>query len=161
MQQIVISKSYGEKELKEDIKIGFEKAGKDNKPVVFLMTDAEVKNEEFLEYINMILSTGEIPGLFQKDEKEIAIGAVRNDYVKSKNLGSNVEPTPSDLWEFFIERIRDNYHIVLAFSPVGQKFRDRSRKFPALFNECTIDWFLPWPEEALVSVAETFITNFN
>lgn len=50
---------------------------------------------------------------------------------------------------------------MLCFSPVGQKFRDRARKFPALFNECTIDWFLPWPEEALVSVAETFIKNFK
>ena len=32
------------------------------------MTDAEVKKESFLEYINMILSTGEIPGLIAKDE---------------------------------------------------------------------------------------------
>lgn len=26
--------------------------------------------------------------------------------------------------------------------------------FPSLVNCCTIDWFLPWPEEALLSVAE-------
>jgi len=45
-------------------------------------------------------------------------------------------------------------------SLVGQKFRERARKFPAIFNECTIDWFLPWPEEAL-SVAESFIKNFK
>ena len=57
--------------------------------------------------------------------------------------------------------MRDNLHIVLCFSPVGQKFRERARKFPALFNECCIDWFLPWPEEALISVAETFIKNFK
>ena len=49
--------------MKEDIKIGFDNAGRLAKPVTFLMTDAEVKNEDFLEYINMILSTGEIPGL--------------------------------------------------------------------------------------------------
>ena len=48
------------------------------------MTDAEVKNEDFLEYINMILSTGEIPGLLQKDEKEIALADVRNDFIKYK-----------------------------------------------------------------------------
>ena len=60
-----------------------------------------------------------------------------------------------------MDRVRDNLHIVLAFSPVGRKFRERARKFPALFNECCIDWFLPWPEEALVSVAETFIKNFK
>ena len=35
------------------------------------MTDAEVKKEEFLEYINMILSTGEIPGLIAKMRKKL------------------------------------------------------------------------------------------
>jgi dynein heavy chain len=80
--------------------------------------------------------------------------------VKVKSLG-NVDPTQNELYNYFVERVRDNLHIVLCFSPVGQKFRDRARKFPAIFNECSIDWFLPWPEEALVSVAETFIKNFT
>lgn len=124
------------------------------------MTDAEVKKEEFLEYINMVLSTGEIPGLLAKDEKEVWLMDIRNDYVKEKGLG-NVDPPASDLMNYFVDRVRDNLHIVLCFSPVGQKFRDRARKFPALFNECTIDWFLPWPEEALVSVAEKFINKFS
>jgi len=50
---------------------------------------------------------------------------------------------------------------MLCFSPVGDKFRERARKFPALFNECSIDWFLPWPEEALCSVSASFIANFD
>lgn len=30
--------------------------------------------------------------------------------------------------------------------------------FPSLVNCCTIDWFLPWPTEALLSVAkESFL----
>jgi dynein heavy chain len=33
------------------------------KSVTFLMTDAEIKNESFLEAINSMLATGEIPGL--------------------------------------------------------------------------------------------------
>ena len=107
------------------------------------------------------MSTGEIPGLLAKDEREVILADCRNDYVKRPGYSSNVDPTPDELWNYFVDRVRDNYHIVLCFSPVGQKFRDRARKFPALFNECTIDWFLPWPEEALVSVAETFIRSFK
>lgn len=96
----------------------FDSAGHYGRPTTFLMTDAEVKKEDFLEYINMILSTGEIPGLLQKDEKEIIYADVRNDYVKSKNLG-NVDPTNQDLYAYFVERTRDNLHVVLCFSPVG------------------------------------------
>ncbi len=122
------------------------------------MTDAEIKKEEFLEYINMLLSTGEIPGLVAKDEKEAWLGDITPEFSKTRNIA---EPTQIQLWQYFVDRVRDNLHIVLAFSPVGQKFRQRAQKFPALFNECSIDWFLPWPEEALISVAETFIKNFK
>jgi hypothetical protein len=56
-------------------------------------------------------------------------------------------------WEFFIEKVRKFLHVVLCFSPVGDKFRIRARQFPALINNTVIDWFQPWPQEALVSVA--------
>lgn len=44
-------------------------------------------------------------------------------------------------------------HIVLAFSPVGDAFRDRCRQFPSIINCTTIDWYNAWPEDALYSVA--------
>ena len=34
------------------------------------------------------------------------------------------------------------------------KFPERARKFPGLVNGPTIDWFLPWPKEALVAVSQ-------
>lgn len=51
--------------------------------------------------------------------------------------------------------------MILAFSPVGTKFRDRSQKFPSLFSQCSIDWFLPWPEDALVAVSHKFLAAFK
>lgn len=48
---------------------------------------------------------------------------------------------------------RENLHIVLAFSPVGEQFRARCRQFPSIINCCTIDWYSAWPAEALYSVA--------
>jgi len=52
-------------------------------------------------------------------------------------------------------------HLVLCFSPVGSKFRDRAQKFPGLINNCTIDWFLPWPAQALVDVATAGFGKFT
>lgn len=45
------------------------------------------------------------------------------------------------LFNFFLQIVREQLHIVLAFSPIGDGFRNRLRKFPALVNCCTIDWF--------------------
>jgi hypothetical protein len=64
-----------------------------------------------------------------------------------------VPDTWDNLYSFFLNRVRDNLHVMLCFSPVGDKFARRAMQFPGLINGCTIDWFLPWPEEALTSGA--------
>ncbi len=47
--------------------------------------------------------------------------------------------------------------MVICMSPVGENFRRRIRTFPGLVNCTTIDWFLPWPEEALRSTAASAV----
>lgn len=42
-------------------------------------------------------------------------------------------------------------------SPQGDKLRERCRSFPGLVNNTLIDWFPPWPEQALFSVADAFL----
>lgn len=49
-------------------------------------------------------------------------------------------------------RARHHLHIVFATSPVGAAFSTRCRQFPSLVNCMTIDWFSPWPSEALLGV---------
>lgn len=53
----------------------------------------------------------------------------------------------------------DWFEVVLCFSPVGSTLRIRSRKFPAITNCTSIDWFHEWPEEALVSVSQKFLSE--
>jgi len=64
-----ISKSYGKTEWREDIKSVLKMAGCQNKPTVFLMTDSQIKEESFLEDIDSLLNSGEVPNLFAMDEK--------------------------------------------------------------------------------------------
>lgn len=45
-------------------------------------------------------------------------------------------------------------------SPMNPKFPIRARKFPGLVSCPTIDWFLPWPSDALVALSKAFIQNF-
>lgn len=64
-------------------------------------------------------------------------------------------------WAAFIGRVRDNLHCVLAMSPVGGAFRARCRMFPSLTNCCTVDWFRPWPEQALLSVSTQILAPLD
>lgn len=45
------------------------KAGGDGKQTVFLFSDNQIKEESFVEDINMILNTADIPNLFAAEEK--------------------------------------------------------------------------------------------
>jgi hypothetical protein len=56
-------------------------------------------------------------------------------------------------------QVRRYLHVVLCFSPVGDKFRIRARQFPALVNCTQLDWFHGWPAEALLSVATRFLAD--
>lgn len=74
---------------------------------------------------------------------------------------NGVLTTNEAIWEYFISKVRNNLHTCLCFSPVGDAFRVRVRRFPALVNCTVIDWFFPWPEEALLSVADKFLREVD
>lgn len=54
------------------------KAGVDGKPTVFLFSDNQIKEESFVEDINMILNTGDVPNIFPADEKADVIDKMQN-----------------------------------------------------------------------------------
>lgn len=65
------------------------------------------------------------------------------------------------LFNFFVQTVREHLHIVVTMSPIGDSFRMRIRKFPALINCCTIDWLQQWPEDALLAVATKFLGEID
>ena len=154
--QVVISSTYGINDLKEDLKAMYMKAGLKEEGVMFLLTDSQITNERFLVFINDLLASGNIPDLFAPDEVDTVINAMMG---KVKALGK--VPDRANSWEYFISEIRKNLHVVLAFSPVGDAFRTRARKFPAIVNCTVIDWFQPWPHEALFSVGKRFMADVD
>eukprot|EP00435_Cladocopium_sp_Y103_P017749 s2691_g4.t1 len=149
---IVISGSYGMNDLKADLQAMYTKAGVKDEGVLFLFTDGQITNEKFLVFINDLLASGDIADLYASDEKD----AIRNG-VRSGCKGAGIQDTPENLWSFFISRIRKNLHMSLCFSPVGDAMRNRARKFPALVNCTVIDWFQPWPMDALYNVGAKFL----
>ncbi|KGL87447.1 Dynein heavy chain 9, axonemal, partial [Charadrius vociferus] len=150
--QITLRKGYGIPDLKVDLANQYLKAGVKNVGTVFLMTDAQVADEQFLVLVNDFLASGEIPDLFPDDEVENIISSVRNE-VKGRGLVDSRETC----WKFFIERVRRQLKVALCFSPVGNKLRVRSRRFPAIVSCVAIDWFQEWPREALESVSLRFL----
>ncbi|KAE9226456.1 Dynein beta chain, flagellar outer arm [Phytophthora fragariae] len=152
---ISASPSYGMSELKEDLKEIYRKAGiRPAKPIVLLLTDSQITDNRFLVPLTDALTSGYIADLFSSEEMESMAGSLR---MEANARG--IPDTKEQLQEFFYERVRANLHLILAFSPVGGDLRIRCRNFPSLISCCTMNWFHPWPKEALVDVSLSFLQD--
>ncbi|XP_063098620.1 dynein axonemal heavy chain 2 isoform X5 [Cavia porcellus] len=154
--QIEVTKHYRKQEFRDDIKRLYRQAGVELKTTSFLFVDTQIADESFLEDINNILSSGEVPNLYKADEFE-EIQTLIIDQARAEQ----VPETSDSLFTYLIERVRNNLHIVLCLSPVGDPFRNWIRQYPALVNCTTINWFSEWPREALLEVAEKYLVGVD
>merc|ERR1719201_1842262 len=150
---IEISKSYGAGDFAEDMKRLLITCGTKQQRTTFLFSDTQVQKETFLEDISNILNTGEIPNLFNMEDKM----QIQDSCTKPAQAEGC--QTQAEVFSWFVDKCRACLHIVLCLSPIGDAFRNRLRNYPSLVNCCTIDWFMEWPREALSRVGLQFLAK--
>ncbi|XP_076164105.1 dynein heavy chain 3, axonemal [Ptiloglossa arizonensis] len=159
IHQIEMTRTYGFSEWREDTKNLLLRVGCDGKSTVFLFGDHQMKEETFVEDINMILNTADIPNLYNTEEMAEILDKMTS--LMRETSGKGFEITPMILYSLFLEKVVQNLHLILTMSPIGNMFRNRLRMFPSLINCCTIDWYTVWPEDALEKLARTSLKNLN
>ncbi|KEP63814.1 UNVERIFIED_CONTAM: ATPase family associated with various cellular activities (AAA) domain-containing protein [Hammondia hammondi] len=151
LYSIRASSWYSPADFREDLKRVLRSLAADGKPVVFLLADSQIRDEQFLEDLVSLMVAGEVPDLFDSTEAEQLLHALRR---------AGPPPAASEAaWaprSHFAQLVRERFHVVLALSPVGPSLRSRCRQFPGLRSCTTVDYFDVWPREALLCVAKYF-----
>ena len=94
------------------------------------------------EYINSLLSGGEVPGLFSNEELEGILAPLR-DVMASEGF-QYASP-----FDFFTARVKRNLRIILSMDPTNPHYRERCEANPALFTRCSIVWSENWSRTGL------------
>ena len=152
--QIEITKGYEMAEWREDIRKVLKQAGSNAIPTVFLFADTQILKEQFLEDVNSILNSGEVPNIFDSAAQEEIADKIRP---VCQQLG--IALTKANINAQFLKRVQSNLHCVICMSPASDIFRSRLRMYPSLLNCCSIDWFSEWPAEALTNVARNQLAS--
>ena len=97
LYKLTLTRGYNILDFREDIKKVCKMAGVQGINTVFLLTDGDIVKESFLEDINCILNSGEVPDLFDNEEMDgIAME------LKSAAAESQISDTRTEVYNFFI-----------------------------------------------------------
>jgi len=156
-EQLEIRKDFDLRAFRKRLMEMYEKTvyGKQMRKTVFIFSDNDVVLEVFLEDIQNMLNSGVVPNMYSPDD----LARVRDEMRKEYKRAGQTNESADAMNDFFFGRVKDNMHLSICMSPVGETFRNYCRMYPALINNTTIDWFMGWPEEALIEVANKFLSS--
>ncbi|EGR28544.1 hypothetical protein IMG5_173090 [Ichthyophthirius multifiliis] len=134
------SRDYSTREFQKELKVFLEKAGIQNKNIILFIEDHHLVKSEFLEILNSLISSGEIPGLFTQDEVEHSFQNA--DEIRREFYGKS-------LYEIFTLKVKQNLRIVLSMDHSREQFIQNCAQNPAFFSKCNVIWLTGWSKESM------------
>ena len=150
--QIKCHSNYGIEDFNEDLRGVMKRVGVEGEKICFIFDEANALSSGFLEAMNALLASGDVPGLFEGDDLTNLMGQCRDAATRD----GIVVDGDDELFARFTKNVQVNLHIVFTMNPSGDDFANRSTTSPALFNRCVVDWFGTWSTTALGQVGKEF-----
>lgn len=155
--QIKAHSRYGMADFTEDLRSVMRRVGVDGERICFIFDEANVLSAGFLEAMNALLASGEVPGLFEGDDYTALMSACRESAARDGVILDSEE----ELWRRFTSIVQRDLHVVFTVNPSGGDWKNRSTTSPALFNRCVIDWFGTWGNKAMAEVGKEFTLKLD
>ena len=126
------------------------RCGCDNEKICFIFDESNVLSSAFLERMNALLASGEVPGLFEEEEFAGLMSECRQNFEDEDD---------EELFRCFTRNVQRNLHVVFTMNPANAELNSRAATSPALFNRCVVDWFGSWSRSALAQVGSHFLAG--
>ena len=152
--ELTITPDYDSAKWGNDVKNVLLQAGVEGLSTVFVLTEAQLQQTDFVGDMRSLIDMQQVPDIFSlQEQNEIA----KNVLKAYERAYPNNEKAPSTqaLLDFFISRVKQFLHVAFVMNfPVASRstLTENVKANPCLISCCTIDVFDPWPEDALKSV---------
>lgn len=155
--QIKAHSRYNMDDFNDDLRSIMRRVGVEGERVCFIFDESNVLSSGFIEAINALLASGEIPGLFDGEDYTALVVATRDSAIRD---GIDLR-SEEEVWRHFTSMVQRNLHVVFTINPSGGDWESRSTTSPALFNRCVVDWFGTWSNQAMAEVAREFTSRLD
>jgi len=156
--QIKAHAKYTLNDFTEDLRNMLRRAGCQNETICFIFDESNALDASFLEFMNALLASGEVPGLFEDDDLTQLLLQCRGE-VEERHI-QGVE-TDEELYNWFVAEVQKNLHIVFTINPANSGFDNRGATSPALFNRCVVNWMGDWSQDALDFVSKALLNDVD
>lgn len=155
--QIKAHSKYTLENFNDDLRAVMRRVGVDGEKICFIFDESNALGSGFLESMNALLASGEVPGLFEGDEYTALMNSMRD----SSNRNGAIADNEEELWRRFIHVVQRNLHVIFTMNPSGGEWKNRATTSPALFNRCVVDWFGTWSPKAMAEVGREFTLKLD
>ncbi|XP_068122972.1 cytoplasmic dynein 2 heavy chain 1 isoform X2 [Hyperolius riggenbachi] len=146
-----ISRGYELKQFKNDLKQVMQMAGIEGQQVVLLLEDYQFVHPTFLEMINSLLSSGEVPGLYSLEELEPLLSPLKDQASEDGFTGP--------VFAYFTSRVVQNLHIVLIMDCTNVNFTINCESNPALYKKCSVQWMEAWSDRSMKKIPRMLFSD--
>lgn len=140
-----VTMKYNDAYFRADMKDLLRRAGVENQKICLYLEDHQIVDDAILEDVNSLLSSGEIPGLYPANELDALLGPLKEEF-DQQGYGCKT------CFEFFVQRVTSNLHVVISMDPNHPDFIRRCESNPALLTRTVIVWMGKWSRDGMMQV---------
>lgn len=125
----------------------------DEEKYCLIIDESHVLETSFLERMNTLLANSDIPDLFQGDQYDGLMAALKR---KVLSLGLLIDGE-QEMYIWFTQQISKNLHVIFTMCDSKNEINSAIMTSPALFNRCVINWMGEWSTAIMFQVANEII----
>eukprot|EP00667_Euglena_gracilis_P000034 EG_transcript_34 len=151
VMQLNMTKGYSLKSFRLDLRAALQVAGVQGEHVCLIVEDHNLVDPAFLEMLNSLLASGEVPGLYSPEELAALLAPLQEAMAAE---GGTDGP-----FAFFVGRVQRFLHVCLLMDPTNPQFEVQCQSNPALYTKCAIQWMGQWSQQGYIEVPRLLLQD--